>query len=143
MGAGRGGNFGNSDDGVSRFADNLADIIEEYVLSPLGYFGEKTKNNNIRHIISDNPLETMKDFVNRAIPGASIKPLPNGKGWHAKFSDGFEIIYREISSSDGTPALEIWTRIKSRNASSTVEVSIDKGIFKLRYQKIHFVPAEK
>ncbi len=119
MGAGKGKDYGNTKNKVSKFAENLANLIEDYVLDGLGFFGEK------------------------ATEGAEIKELSNGKGYIAKFSDGFQIIYREKSSSDGSPALEIWTNIKSRNASSTVEIEISGQKFKIRYQKIHFVEDKK
>ena len=138
MGAGRGEDFGNN---VSKFADNFKSLIVDYVLNEVGFFGEKA-NDTVRHIFGQNPLETMKDFVEKATKGAEIKALANGKGYIAKFSDGFQIIYREKSSSDGSPALEIWTNIRTRNASSTVEVEISGQKLKIRYQKIHFVSEE-
>ena len=135
MGAGKGGNF----DKFSKFADNFADLLKKYgPLSPTGFFGEKSKD-TVRHIFSSNPLETAIDFFDRLKKGALIKPLENGKGWKAEFSDGFHAVYRKTSSSDGTPVVEIYTYIKTRNASSTVEVTISEGTFKIRYQKIHFV----
>lgn len=138
MEAGKGKNFG---DKVSKFADNLSNLIADYVLNEVGFFGEKA-NDTVRHIFGKNPLETMKDFVEKATKGAEIKALANGKGYIAKFSDGFQIIYREKSSSDGSPALEIWTNIRTRNASSTVEIEISGQRLKVSYQKIHFVTKE-
>lgn len=142
MGAGKGKDYGNTKNKVSKFAENLANLIEDYVLDGLGFFGEKA-NDTVRRISSSDPLATMQDFVKKATEGAEIKELSNGKGYIAKFSDGFQIIYREKSSSDGSPALEIWTNIKSRNASSTVEIEISGQKFKIRYQKIHFVEDKK
>lgn len=138
MGAGKGENFGKK---ISKFVDNLPSLIADYVLNGIGFFGEKA-NDTVRHIFSDNPLDTMKDFVEKATKGAEIKELANGKGFIAKFSDGFQIVYREKSSSDGSPVLEIWTKIKTKNASSTVEVEISGQKLKIRYQKIHFVSEE-
>ena len=139
MGAGKGGNFGK----IGRFVDNLLDLLEKYgPLSPEGFFGVKSKD-DVRHIISSDPLATMRDFVETATKNASIKPLSNGKGIMVNFGDKFMLICREISSSDGSPAVEIWTSIKTRNAKSTVEVEVSGKTFKIRYQKIHFISNEK
>ncbi|MBR1729371.1 MAG: hypothetical protein IJ728_14460 [Selenomonadaceae bacterium] len=136
MGAGQGSNFGNT---VSKFIDNIADLLEKYgPLSPDGFFGKRS-NDTVRHIISNNPLETMRDFVNTAIKNASIKPLSNGKGIIANFADKFMMVCREKSSSDGSPAVEIWTNIRTKNSKSTVEIEISGQMFKIRYQKIHFI----
>ena len=110
-------------------------------MNEVGFFGEKA-NRTVRHIFGKDPLATMKDFVEKATKGADIKELANGKGFIARFSYGFQIIYREKSSSDGSPALEIWTNIRTKNSSSTVEIEISGQKFKIRYQKIHFVPEE-
>ena len=139
MGAGRGKDFGNTKDKIGKFADNLGNLIKDYFLDGMGFFGERA-NDTVRRIFSEDPLATMKDFVKKATEGAEIKELANGKGYIARFSDGFQIIYREKSSSDGSPALEIWTNKKARNASSTVEFEIGGMKIKIRYQKIHFVP---
>ena len=90
MGAGEGKNFGNK---ISKFADNLASLIADYVLNEVGFFGEKA-NRTVRHIFGKDPLATMKDFVEKATKGADIKELANGKGFIARFSYGFQIIYR-------------------------------------------------
>ena len=142
MGAGRGGDYGNTPNKGGGFVDNLLDLIEKYPLSDVGFFGERARNDrtDVRHIFGIDPLETMRDFINIATKGARIEPLKNGRGYHAFFSDGFEIIYRESSASDQTPSVEIKTKIKSTKSDSIIEVKISKQTFKLRYQKIHFVP---
>ncbi|MBQ6976733.1 MAG: hypothetical protein IJQ16_09315 [Selenomonadaceae bacterium] len=138
MGAGRGGNFGNTKNKTFDFANNLAKTMEKYVLNESGFFGEKV-NDTVRHIISEHPLVTMWDFVKKITEGATVIEMKNGKGWIANLPNGFRITYREKSSSDGSPAVEIWTSTKTRNASSTVEFKIGDNIVKIRYQKIHFI----
>lgn len=54
------------------------------------------------------------------------KKLSNGKGKVTKMRDGSIISYRPISSSDGSPAIDINIR-KSRNSGG------------IKQQKIHFV----
>lgn len=49
----------------------------------------------------------------------------NGKGHYTKMKDGSILSYREVSSSDGTPAVEI-----------NIKKSTDHG--GIKYQKIHF-----
>ena len=52
--------------------------------------------------------------------------MANGKGHYTKMKDGSILSYREVSSSDGTPAVEI-----------NIKKSTDHG--GIKYQKIHFV----
>ena len=52
----------------------------------------------------------------------------------ADFPNGLQITYREKSSFDGSTVVEIWTNIRKRNASSTVELNIAGTIVKIRYQ---------
>lgn len=52
--------------------------------------------------------------------------MANGKGNYTKMKDGSILSYREVSSSDGSPAVEI-----------NIKKSIDHGGIKNR--KIHFV----
>ena len=99
MGAGRGGNFGNTKNKTFDFANNLAKTMEKYVLNESGFFGEKV-NDTVRHIISEHPLVTITE-------GATVIEMKNGKGWIANLPNGFRITYREKSSSDGSPAVEI------------------------------------
>ena len=52
--------------------------------------------------------------------------MNNGKGVYTKMKDGSILSYREVSSSDGSPAVEI-----------NIKQSTDHG--DIKYQKIHFV----
>lgn len=52
--------------------------------------------------------------------------MTNGKGVYCKMRDGTIISYREISSSDGSPAVEINIKQSTDHAD-------------IKYQKIHFV----
>lgn len=56
--------------------------------------------------------------------------MSNGKGTIAKLADGTIVSYRKVSSSDGTPAVDI--NIKNSKESGGV-----------KQQKIHFVKEEK
>ena len=62
-----------------------------------------------------------------SLSSASQQPHPNGKGYRVSMKDGSIITYREVSSSDGSPAVDI-------NITSS---SDDTG--GVRTQKIHFV----
>ena len=51
--------------------------------------------------------------------------MTNGHGFYTKMKDGSILSYRETSSSDGSPAVEI-----------NIKHSTDHG--DVKYQKIHF-----
>lgn len=107
-------------------SDNLPKVANSYHFAH-GYFGEHgdSTKERTRHIESSNPLKTAKDFYEKLTYGAIEKSLPNGKGKIAKLKDGTIITYREISSSDGSPAVDINIK-KSTNSNG------------VKQQKIHF-----
>ena len=108
-------------------SENLKNIKENYAFSN-GWFGSRgnSSRESTRHIESENPIFTSKDFYDKLTKGAIGKNLPNGKGKVSKMKDGSIISYRPISSSDGSPAVDINIR-KSNNSGG------------IKQQKIHFV----
>lgn len=105
--------------------DNLPAVEKEYFLSKSGHFGEKGKN--VRVIKSRNPVSTSQDFYSKIGEGGSITALPNGKGTMTTLSDGTRIVHRLITSTKGSPAVEITINSPS----------------KVKNQKIHFIREEK
>lgn len=111
--------------------DNISELTKSYPLSN-GYFGKKgdSKDNSIRHIESSDPEATAKDFYDKAAFGGKEKFIygKDGsiKGATTKMSDGTIITWRKVSSSDGSPAIDI-----------NIKYSNDSG--GLKRQKIHFV----
>ncbi len=106
-------------------SENMSALQSAYSYSN-GYFGTPGRGGvYTRNISSDNPSETANNFYNIAAHGGIEHSMENGKGVTTKMADGTVISYREISSSDRSPAVEINIR-KSDN---------DGG---LKYQKIHF-----
>ncbi len=106
--------------------ENLPSLIKEYDYRN-GYFGEKGKGTNYtRNISSDDPIKTAKEFYDKAAHGGIERKMENGKGLYTKMQDGSILSYREVSSSDGSPAVEI-----------NIKESTSHG--DIKYQKIHFV----
>ncbi|MDD3022006.1 MAG: hypothetical protein PHX61_13650 [Alphaproteobacteria bacterium] len=125
MGTGRSGRYLNtrgSGNGHT-ITDNLHAVTQKHPLSPSGYFGKEGSRTSVRRIESKNPQSTAHDFFNKLSNGGKIENLPNGKEQKATMRDGSIIVYRPISSSDGSPAAEI--RCLPKNAG-------------LKEQKIHF-----
>lgn len=107
-------------------AENLSSLTSEYGYHN-GYFGEKGKGRNfVRNIKSDAPSKSAQEFYDKAAHGGIEHQMDNGKGAYTKMKDGSILSYREVSSSDGTPAVEI-----------NIKQSTDHG--SIKYQKIHFV----
>ena len=104
---------------------NLSKLIPKYEYIN-GYFGLPGSSNKIRHIYSDDPNKTAKDFYNKISYGGVEETLSNGKGKITNMSDGTIITWREISSSDGSPAIDI-----------NIKYSTNAG--GLKQQKIHFL----
>ena len=112
-------------------SENLPNLTPRYTLTN-GYFGIRgdSTREKIRHIESKDPIFTSNDFYNKLTHGATEKKMSNGKGTIAKLADGTIVSYRKVSSSDGTPAVDI--NIKNSKESGGV-----------KQQKIHFVKEEK
>ena len=110
--------------------ENLSNARSAYTYNDAtGYFGNKGQSHStsVRNIVSDDPVATAKDFYDRLTYGGIKKKLENGKGVITIVKDGSVLTFREVSSSDGTPAVDI-------NITSSGD---DTGGIKT--QKIHFV----
>lgn len=108
-------------------SDNLDKLTSNYAYSN-GYFGDKGQGRTFtRNISSDSPEKMATEFYDTASYGGIENTYSKGK--YTKLSDGTVLSYREISSSDGTPVVEINIR-KSSNSSG------------VKSQKIHFVKGD-
>ncbi|MBR6712172.1 MAG: hypothetical protein IKI76_04165 [Selenomonadaceae bacterium] len=94
MGAGKGGNYGATKN-IVKFMDNLLELAEYYPMSQSKYFGIKS-GNKVLQILSENPLETMWDFVGRLAKGiVEISSLPgNEVGLQIVFPDHYRVVFR-------------------------------------------------
>lgn len=127
---------GNSDHFHS-ISENLPSMKDKYSYKG-GYFGDKgdnKKNNKVRHIDSDNPSKTAKEFYDTLTHGGKEELIYDKKtgekiGKKTTLSDGSVVTWRDVSSSDGSPAVDI-----------NIEYSADSGGIKT--QKIHFMKGGK
>lgn len=108
----------------SSIQHNVDAMSGKYKISTGGYFGEKGKN--VRVIRSPDPVTTSIDFYQKIGKGGQIENLPNGKGTKTLLGDGTVIVHRIITSTKGSPA---------------VEISVS-GSPKIKNQKIHFILEE-
>jgi hypothetical protein len=108
--------------------ENAASLKKSFKFNPnSGYFGDKgdSPRSSVRHIASKNPLITAKEFYDKASYGGIEKKLDDGK-FKTVMKDGTTLVFREISNSDGTPAVEIFIQSSDKNGG-------------IKTQKIHFV----
>lgn len=107
--------------------DNLPRVNENYKHNENGYFGEIGKSgcNAIRQINCDDPIAEAHKFFNTIGFGGIETELPNHKGISSKLKDGTIIVCRDITSTLGSPAVEI--NIRYSNDSCGIQ-----------NQKIHF-----
>ena len=92
-----------------------------------GYFFEKgLGREHTRDNYSENPLETAREFYDKLTYGGIESEFTNGKGLKTRMSDGTIVSFRETSTSDGSPVVEI-----------NIQKSSNYG--DLKQQKIHFV----
>jgi len=92
-----------------------------------GYFGDNSTHggNSTRNIISQDNVNAAHDFYDKIAFGG-IEQRVNDNMRITRMNDGTVITIREVSSSDGTPVVDI--NIKCSNHTGG-----------LRSQKIHFV----
>ena len=118
--------------------DNLEKTKKKYPTDSDGYFGKPGQGrSHTRNIESENPLETAQDFFDNISEGGERdiivdKKTGEKKGVKATMNDGSIITYREISSSDGSPVVEINI---TRSNSPSINTQIQN-------QKIHFVKGD-
>jgi hypothetical protein len=132
MGSGYKGNT----DHYHSISENLPPMKEKYFYKD-GYFGNKgnnSKNNKVRHIESCDPSKTAKEFYDTLTHGGKEEPIYDKKtgekiGKKTTLADGSVVAWRKVSSSDGSPAVDI-----------NIEYSSDSG--GIKQQKIHFVKGE-
>ncbi len=106
---------------VTSVSDNARSVAKKYNLSKTGYFG--TKGKNTRVFKSSDPIKSSADFYDRISKGGTQRFLPNGKGVQTKFSDDSSVIYRVVTKTPNSPAVEITVKVPG----------------KIKPQKIHFI----
>ncbi len=110
-------------------SDNFDSITSSFEYKD-GFFGKegKAKSNkkkNYRQINSKDPIKTAREFYEKIAKGGTEEPLSNGKGVKTELKDKTIIVYREITSTPNSPAVEINIKRSTINA-------------KIKSQKIHF-----
>lgn len=110
MGTGNSGNYsgtkGASNSATkSNIAENAKALAAKYGLTTHGYFG--TKGKNCRIITTGTPVATSTQFYQQIGKGGTTIPLSNGKGTMTVLGDGTRIVHRIVTSTPGSPAVEI------------------------------------
>ena len=107
--------------------ENLQECSKVYPINEKGFLSKKGKSRReyIRQIDGDDAILTARQFYEALAYGGIEESLPNGKGVRTRLKDGTFVIYREITSTPGSPAVEI--NVDDSNDSCG-----------LKYQKIHF-----
>lgn len=112
-------------------SDNIPSMKESYAYNN-GYFGKigKSRVTDIRQIDCSDPIRESKKFYDKLANGGIEEILPNGKGVITSMKDGTVITYRVITSTEGSPAVDI-----------NIKRSSDTG--GIKKQKIHFEKENK
>lgn len=119
-------NPGNPHNAGKTFNDNLtSSFLKDYPITKAEYFGKAGNLSSVREIQSADAYATVQDFADRISKGSTAtKSIAHG--WVATLADGTRITYRVVTSSKGSPAIDI---------------NIEKGSYKgeVKTQKIHFI----
>lgn len=112
-------------DQPSSIDENARRMSSQFHVSRNGYFGRKD-HGRIRVIESADPLATARAFFAQISKGGNQAIFPNAKGvivHQSILSDGSRIVFREITKTPNSPA---------------VEISIS-GPSIVKEQKVHFI----
>lgn len=107
--------------------ENIPSVSSKYMIDN-GYFGipGNGRKGFSRNYVSDNPLANATEFYNYIANGGIEVMMPNNRGFFTKMKDGTIISFREVSSSDGSPAIDINIKESSNTGG-------------IKQQKIHFI----
>jgi hypothetical protein len=107
--------------------ENLPEVNKSYIQSTDGFFGEvgKAGVSEIRQIDVDDVISESRKFYDTIAYGGIETKLPKGNGVRTELRDGTIIVYRVITSTPNSPAVEINVRRSNDNCG-------------LKYHKIHF-----
>ena len=93
--------------GVKTTIDKNAELVrDKYELNDEGYFGETTKT-KAQIFRTKTPIDDSYDFYNKLGQGGKIENLNNGHGTKTTLSDGTIITHRVVTSTEGSPAVDI------------------------------------
>jgi hypothetical protein len=104
MGGGTGGGYSTPSGGLS---SNIKSLAVKYPLDSEGKFGKPGKGKGTRRVASNDPESTGKEFFDKLSIGSKVKNLEEGKGKIGIFPDGSTVVYRPVSTSDGSPAMNL------------------------------------
>lgn len=109
-----------------KLQENYDKIKESYPVSN-GYIGMVglSGKSHIREISTSNPIREAQKLYDTIAYGGIESNLPNGKGIYSVMKDGSVITFRVITSTKGSPAVDI-----------NIKHSTSYNSFKT--QKIHF-----
>jgi hypothetical protein len=103
MGGGTGGSYSSPGGSLSSNIDKLS---SKFPLDSKGRFG-KPGRGGAQVVVSQDPKGTGKMFFDTLGSGGTVKDLSNGKGKISTFPDKSTVVFRPVSSSDGSPAISI------------------------------------
>ena len=114
----------------SNIDDNAIDLAREFHMTSAGYFGRKGNGKGVRVIDCDNPV-TIAEYCYQVLGQGGVETIAtNRKGQTIhmiRLGDGSLVTYRQITSSKGSPA---------------VEIRVSSGLHIVKQQKIHYILKE-
>ena len=106
---------------ITSVCDNAESVAKKYNLNKSGFFGEESRHCRIYKC--DDPVKESAEFYKKISKGGFEEPLKNGKGVQTYFDDHSNVVYRVVTKTPDSPAVNI-------NITTPG---------KLRTQKIHFI----
>lgn len=114
----------------SSISDNLSIVISHYPYKD-GYFGKKGKKSTVRVIECFDPIKESETFYKELSKGGVEKIMKTKTSSFVvtKMADGAQVSYRVITSTEGSPAVEISLRTWNEKTQ----------LYGLKAHKVHFI----
>ena len=108
--------------GTSSINENVAKMQGKFAPNEHGNFGVQGKNTRV--IKCDDPIKDSATFYDRIGKGGKLETIPGKEGTVTTLDDNSKITYRIITTTEGSPAVQINVK------------NVTTGI---KNQKIHFI----
>lgn len=115
MGTHSGGGYSAPRNSPSLLKRNLAQLARKYPLDQYGHFGTRSTP-TVWEVTTDGPDRVAKEFWDKLGNGGKIRSEERkyGTTFISEFSDGSVVVYRPVTGSPRSPAIDI--QIESSSA---------------------------
>ncbi len=80
----------------------------------------EVETQEVRVFSCDDPVSASADFYRKISKGGKVEALPNGKGMQTLFEDESRVVYRVLTKTPNSPAVQIFIEIPGAIANQKI-----------------------